>query len=144
MTEFFVPGVPIAKGSKVAGRTKSGILFTRETNAAKQKPWAAAVRVAAIKAMKGAPPLDGPVWLDIDFVMPRPKKHFRSNGELRSDAPRFHTIKPDRDKLLRCVGDALSGVVYKDDCQACTGPITKLYGDAPGGVRIAFDSLPPS
>lgn len=140
MTEFFVAGPPVAKGSKVAGRTNAGRLFTRETNAAKQKPWAAAVRVAAIKAMNGAQPLIGPVRLDIDFFMPRPKKHFRRNGELRPDAPKFHDIKPDRDKLLRCVGDALSGVVYKDDCQACAGQISKLYTTGPG-ARIAFCAI---
>lgn len=51
----------------------------------------------------------------------------------------FHTVKPDFDKLLRAVADALTiSRVIDDDKQICEGYWLKRYtvGDEPPGVRI--------
>jgi len=52
-----------------------------------------------------------------------------------------HTRKPDLDKLLRAVGDALTRVVYLDDAQIISyGESRKRYaaiGETPGvSIRI--------
>jgi crossover junction endodeoxyribonuclease RusA len=117
MTSFFVPGVPVPKGSARAFINKyTGRAAVIQSNAAKQKPWASLISLKADE--NGCVPTAEGVNLTIVFLMPRPKSHFRTNGELKPravDAP--HTKRPDLDKLIRCVKDSLSGVAYQDDCQ---------------------------
>lgn len=80
----------------------------------------------------------GPIYLAAVFIMPRPKKHYRTgrySHMLRDDAPEWHTVKPDRTKLLRSTEDALKGIVWADDSSVCAGPTSKRYagpGEAPG------------
>jgi len=60
----------------------------------------------------------------------RPKKHYRTGkhaGELRSDAPPYYKKNPDQDKLDRAVFDALTGFVYRDDCQVVGGFRDKVW-----------------
>ena len=52
----------------------------------------------------------GPVQLRLQFVMPR-----RVAEPKRKTPP--HTRKPDGDKLVRAIFDALTGLVYTDDAQ---------------------------
>lgn len=57
-----------------------------------------------------------PVKLDLQFFLPRPKSHFRSNGELKPAAPMFHTGKPDCDNLAKAVMDVLTRLgAWTDD-----------------------------
>ena len=42
-----------------------------------------------------------------------------------------HTVKPDIDKLIRAVLDALTGIFYADDAQVDELYVTKMYGDPP-------------
>jgi Holliday junction resolvase RusA-like endonuclease len=133
---FFVPGIPRPGGSKkgfVNPKTGGVILVDAGTHTA---AWKKTVRAYAEKIYRGEP-LQGPVSLDIRFVMPRPKGHYgtgRNAGVLKCSAPIYHTIKPDRTKLLRSTEDALTGIVWKDDSQVCIGPIYKVYGDEPGAL----------
>lgn len=147
---FFVSGTPVAKGSakgfvvKSRQTGKHRAIIT-QTNNERQKPWAAAIRYAAQQAMKGRSPLGGPVCIGLHFTMPRPKNHRRTGKNahlLRDNAPVWHTSTPDMDKLVRCVWDALTGVIWHDDSQVCmmSPPPVKVYGDRPG-VEITVTSL---
>jgi crossover junction endodeoxyribonuclease RusA len=70
--------------------------------------------------------LAGPLVLIVTFYLPRPKRN----------APQYPTGKPDIDKLVRNVADALTGVLYNDDSQlvdiiafkryAVTDPLTTI------------------
>jgi Holliday junction resolvase RusA-like endonuclease len=40
--------------------------------------------------------------------------------------------KPDVDNLQKFIFDAMTGVIYKDDCQICESVEVKLYSDVPG------------
>jgi Holliday junction resolvase RusA-like endonuclease len=131
MVEFFVLGPPVPQGSKKA-YVVNGRSVLVEAAGARHKDWRLNVRAVAIQAMGGVAPFTGPVRIDIDFIMPRPKSHKSSKGALKANAPRWHTFKPDRDKLERAILDALSGVVYVDDSQVCDGRISKTYGEVPG------------
>lgn len=123
---FFVPGVPVPQGSKRhVGR---GILVESSRALA---PWRSTVQLAARQAHSG-PLIDGPVEVFCEFTFPRPKRHYRANGDLREDAPYRHSSRPDLDKLLRSVLDALSGVVIRDDGQVSVLRGGKRYGDEPG------------
>jgi Holliday junction resolvase RusA-like endonuclease len=45
-----------------------------------------------------------------------------------------HTKKPDLDKLLRALKDALKGVIYRDDSQVVRVVTSKDYSPAPGVI----------
>lgn len=141
--EFFVPGVPAPGGSKkgfVNPRTKRVVIV--DDAGQKNKDWRNSVKFAARDAIHEA--FSGPVSLDVTFYMPRPKAHYRANGELKPSAPRFHTTKPDRTKLLRSTEDALSDAgVWRDDTQVVDGPVRKVYADdvSKTGARIVIKAL---
>jgi crossover junction endodeoxyribonuclease RusA len=138
MVAFFVPGVPVPKGSARAFVNKyTGRAAVMQTNAEKQKPWASLISMKAEAA--GLTPSVGACRLSMTFIMPRPKAHFRRNGGLLPRAECEHTKAPDLDKIIRLVLDALSGVAYADDSQVMWIDGAKRYA-APGetvGCSIA-------
>jgi Holliday junction resolvase RusA-like endonuclease len=124
--EFFVPGIPQPQGSKRGFVTATGKVNMVES-AAGVKPWRSDVKVFAAEAMTG-PLLTGPVFLHCHFVMKRPM----STPKTKPTPPA--TKKPDLDKLLRAIGDALKGTVYAED---------SLIVDMVGTKRIAEDGEQP-
>jgi len=75
-------------------------------------------------------PLTGPLKMQIEFFMPRPKNHFgtgKNASNLKDSAPWWHTSRPDLDNMIKLVKDALDGVFYKDDSQICTLHAAKAY-----------------
>lgn len=133
---FFVPGVPVPKGSAKAFINKrTGRAIVTQTNRDKQQPWASLI--AFVAKEKGGAIIDGPVSLTVHFFMPRPKNHYgtgKNSAVLKTEAPLNHTSKPDLDKLLRCVKDALTGVVWNDDSQVCWVECRKQYSKQPGAT----------
>lgn len=139
--EFFVPGSPVAGGSKRAFPVKGrdGKLHVSVTDASgpKGKEWRAAIRFAAAAAATGGEmyggPLTGPLRLTLCFFLQRPQSHFGKRG-LRASAPPFPTTKPDVLKLARAVEDACTGIVWVDDAQVVMEDLRKAYADR--GERI--------
>lgn len=117
---IWIPGIPAPQGSKRhVGR---GILIESSKRVG---PWRSVVAVTVGERTTHV--IDGPVSLDLRFVMPRPK-----STPKRSTPPAVK--KPDLDKLTRAVLDALSGVAYRDDSQVVELHATK---------RLAFlDEIP--
>lgn len=80
----------------------------------------------------------GPVRLEVTFYLPRPQK-------LRKGTP-HHITLPDLDKLVRCIGDALTGVLFDDDKQIVDVHARKLYAPldaAPSATITVEDAAPP-
>jgi Holliday junction resolvase RusA-like endonuclease len=130
--DFRVDGVPAPQGSKTVARTGDRS-YVREDNPALE-PWRNAVAAAARQAMDGRELLAGPLLLYALFTFPRPKSHYRTGrraGELKATAPQWCTTRPDVDKLLRAVGDAITGIVCVDDAQFAEVEAFKEYG-SPG------------
>lgn len=93
------------------------------------RPWSEAVVWAAREALDGAQPIDGPVALSVVFFLPRPK----STPKRVKD----HIKKPDVDKLLRCISDALTRAgIYRDDAQVVIMHAVKKFGDVPGAQIV--------
>ena len=70
----------------------------------------------------------GPVVLRLTAYFSRPTSHLkRHNRGLRVTAPKHHTYKPDCDNLAKFVGDALSGLTYKDDAQIRKLVVSKVW-----------------
>lgn len=146
---FFVPGAAVQKGSKRAfqpgwkpGQMERPRVVLAEDSRRDLEGWMRSVKYAALAA-RGAnwTLLDGPVWMDLCFWFVRPKSHFTKAGMLRDDAPHYHIVKPDRDKLERAICDALTGVLWTDDSRVADGPISKRYVNVAGmpGVHITVE-----
>lgn len=142
---FTVIGIPQPRGSKRAMPNRAGGRPLMVDTNAKSAPWMATVAAAASEAMEGKSLLDGPLMLDVQFGFPRPKSHYRTGKNaslLRPDAPLHHFKKPDCDKLLRAIGDAMTGVVYRDDAQLSVVIAGKYYRDSGGRVDITVTPDP--
>lgn len=97
--------------------------------------WRAKVKAAAKSAMEEVEPImEGPVKVRLMLYFPRLKSHFDSKGNLRNDAPTWKPSTPDTDKLQRAVGDALSGVCYRDDAQVAWWDARRVYSVHPGAA----------
>ena len=128
-----VLGVPVPQGSlKALGRGR-----LTHSNGEQLRPWRESVtwhlrQAAAVAGV--VEPWDGPVGVLATFTLPRPPSAPR-----RRWAP---DRKPDLDKLLRAVLDALtaSGVVV-DDARVVQANARKEYGTPPG-LRLTVGPLP--
>lgn len=131
MVTLNVPGIPIPQGSK---NIFNGRLV--ETNANKLRIWRKAIGVAATNHHQGEP-IDRPVHMTVEFRFPRPKHHFGTGKNalvIKEKAPTQYTAKPDLDKLIRAVGDALTQAgIIRDDSRITRITATKVYG-VPGAT----------
>jgi crossover junction endodeoxyribonuclease RusA len=134
---FRVDGIPAPKGSTKALRHRTtGRVIVTETNP-HTRPWAALVRDASrhnalANATSPIPfPRGTAVHLGVTFILPRPVSLPKK--------VRAHTKKPDLDKLVRAVKDALTGVLWSDDSQVVTMTVAKRYAgaDERPGAKIA-------
>jgi Holliday junction resolvase RusA-like endonuclease len=149
--DFRTVGTPVPKGSAKAFYNRHiGRAVVMQDNASKQKPWASAISYAAQeeKSKLGITGVtDLPVFIGMRFFFRRPKYHFgsgKNSGHIvrPAFANTYMTKKPDLDKLVRCVLDALTGVVWKDDSQVASLSASKRYldeDDAEEGVDITLE-----
>ena len=134
---FIVRGKPAPKGSMRALMPKGGkqpVVIAGNSSAVKS--WEASIRSEAAAAWPYPPTRDA-VSVGLEFSMPRPKSHLRTNGQVKPDSPTSVSKKPDIDKLARPVLDALTAVVYADDAQVTELLCSKTYSDTPG-VTVAI------
>ena len=124
---FTVYGVPQTKGSAKAFY-KPGMRYPVITNDNhRNKNWSQTVSAMAQQHRPKDAHWDGPIALTLCFLMPIPKS-------LPKSRPVFMTKRPDLDKCLRSVKDALKGVLYCDDSQVVVVFCWKKYGHQPGVV----------
>lgn len=129
MISFFVEGIPVPQGSKIC-KCLGARPVMWEANA-KLKNWRATVTAQAQIEMiaKGLETITNPVELVLDFRLPKPKSVTRG----------VPSVKPDLDKLIRAVGDALTkSAIYKDDALVIAIGASKSYSENPG-VYISIE-----
>jgi crossover junction endodeoxyribonuclease RusA len=133
-------GVPAPQGSKRHvgnGRmieASKALKPWRELIIADAKPYAAEL----------SKPLDTPIGISLVFVFPRPKNHFTTNGQVKGNAPKYKTSRPDLDKCTRAVLDSLvlAGLL-KDDSLVYSLSVYKRYAgqnEQPGVSITVMDS----
>lgn len=128
---FQVVGQPQAKGDKVHG--KNGI--PRERDAGRKEHWRARAANVAAEARGQRPLFDEAVRVKLVALVLRPKGHYvagQPDRGLKANAPAFPTSAPDLDKLQRSLGDALQGVMWRNDSQISTWLSMRRYGDTVG------------
>jgi Holliday junction resolvase RusA-like endonuclease len=90
-------------------------------------------KVIKVARAAGVRQMIGPVRLDINAYLPRPKRLCRKIDPL--GAIPVESATPDWDNIGKIVSDALSnGLAYKDDSQVWHGTVRKWYhakGDMP-------------
>lgn len=154
---FLVEGIPVPKGSHQAfpiargkcadckpsrpcrarncfGGTIVGTVVT-DQQGSELEAWEALAKVRAMSARNVAGQRlvlrPGALAVFVVFVLPRPAGHWTDSGAL-SSVGRAHllpTVKPDADKLMRALGDGMTGVLAEDDAQIIMPAPAKVYAN---------------
>jgi Holliday junction resolvase RusA-like endonuclease len=123
--EIFIPGLPGTAGSKKAFAIKKGGHYTGRTIVTdsageRGKRWMQTVKQFVAEIYQGPPLRDTPMVFGVRFYLPRPKGHYgagKKSQELKASSPVEHLQKPDALKMARAVEDALTNILWYDDCQ---------------------------
>lgn len=146
-----IVGIPVPAGSKTAIRMGERIVMVpaglTPRLQQRRRDWHSAVELAGAQAAGSGLLRHDALSLNIVFVMPRPKHHYgtgRNDGIIKD---RFvsarPTGKPDTTKLLRCVEDRLTGVLWYDDAQIVMQTVRKQYAKQgeDSGAYVCVDSF---
>ena len=139
---FTVYATPVPQGSMKAfvlpgkwGAKDRAILTSANK---KLKPFRGEVTRTAMAAMSErdiAEPFAGkhiPVSIVADFYIAKPASVTKKRY--------YPSVKPDLDKLIRSLCDAMTGVIYTDDAQIVEFNVRKRYG-SPERVEVAATIL---
>lgn len=131
--QFFVAGTPQPKGSpwvmtQIRGKRLARPRVVNDTTASRkwQKEVGKRARIMMFELDRRKFE-DEPLAVSLIFVLARPKSHFTKGGELKKSAPKWPAVKPDLDKLARCVLDGLEGEVFDQDSRIVNLPLRKVY-----------------
>lgn len=121
---FTVFGHPEPQGSTKAFIPKGWSRAIITSDNSKLKPWRQQLARSAIEALKenGGELMAKPdaVRLAVCFYLEKP-----ASVSKRRILP---TVKPDGDKLVRAILDALTGTIFEDDAQVTDFVVAKRYG----------------
>ena len=126
MIEIAVLGKPVPKGRPRFNR-ETGRAYTP----AKTASFEAQLKYAAMQVMDGRPPLEGPLHLEMEVVVPIAPSWPKKRQAAALAGTTMPTGKPDFDNYQKTV-DALNLVVWGDDGQIVQSAFLKRYGDKPG------------
>jgi Holliday junction resolvase RusA-like endonuclease len=126
--KFFASGLPKGQPRPRAFAMKFGNKYqARVYDAGTAEGWKSCVAQAAQPFLPTVPP-ETPMKLTLAFYMPRPKAHYRANGQLKPTAPVWFTQKPDADNLAKGVMDALTQMgMWKDDSYVTVLVSSKVF-----------------
>lgn len=118
---FTVYGKPEPQGSFRAMNSRhTGKAIVTQSNK-KMLPYRQMVSQTAAIVFRGAMAAKhDPVSLAIDFYVAKPESAPKKRE--------YPSVKPDIDKLQRCILDALTGIAYTDDGQVVSVYANKFYG----------------
>lgn len=145
---FFAHGKPVPQGSKRIGRNRAtGKAILLDDNDKPLKAWRTNVTRAAAAAMqaRGLTTIDEPCKVAISFYFPRPAGHLgtgRNAGTVKASAPEHPSVKPDLDKCIRAILDALtSAAVFYDDSRVVEIEAGKFYAAEAGAAVVVTTRL---
>ncbi len=132
---FTVPGAPQGKGRARVGKVNG---HARMFTPAKTAAYEGLIALAAQAAMAGRAPMAGPVSVGLHVRFPIPASWSQRK---KADALRgalLPTGKPDLDNVLKAVGDACNGIVFRDDSAVVHATASKTYSDRPGLTVVVW------
>jgi Holliday junction resolvase RusA-like endonuclease len=125
---FEVRGLPVPQGN-LRAFVHGGVARISSKSPGPLAAWRHAIAAAA---QPFAPPAlwEGPLAVQFTFRLPQPKSRsgFAGRGKDRHVVLVYPDRRPDLDKLVRAAFDALTNVVWKDDCQVVDLTARKEYG----------------
>jgi len=133
IVQFTVAGKPLAKGR--VRFTKTGHAFTPDRTV----NFEGKLALAAQAAMNGRPPVEGPVAVTLEVLLPIAKSWSREKRLLAAGGGLRPTGRPDLDNFAKML-DALNMVVWGDDSQIVELVVFKRYSDAPQ-LAITVDTI---
>ena len=135
MVQIWIPGEFVSERKRSIRRGK----FTSRIDTPDRAAFKAKVAVFASQAMKGEPPLEGPLEVVTVFSRPKPPS-WPKNPTKRNMWPEEPWKQPDLDNLVKIVSDPLSGIVYVDDAQVVRRVSRKMWGEETG-VSIVVNKV---
>lgn len=141
MITFWVPGQPVGQPRQRVGvlhghartytpRTLKNADGTRRINPI--FPWKDAIANVASAHRKYK--FTGPVAVSVQAFFRRPESHYgtgRNAGQLKANAPKYHTAKPDTDNTAKPILDVMKNLgFYIDDAQVFKLLVVKCYAIA--------------
>ena len=136
--DFFIAGIPKAQ-PRVKAFVRGGHAGVYTPDSAES--WKQAVRQEAVA---NAPEslMTGPIRVELDFFMPRPKAHLDRHGVPKAKSPVWHCKKPDLDNLIKAVTDAITDTqrVWLDDSQIYEITATKTYALYQSGCSVSINA----
>ena len=134
---FTVPGAPCAQGRPRFTARGGRIRAYDPAKSRAYKAWVALVAKAAAEEAGWELNTDKPVSVRISVVLAVPRSFSRAKRQQVLEGLIRPTKKPDLDNIYKCVTDALSGVIYRDDRQIVKAEMEKRYGEeAEAGVYV--------
>lgn len=136
---FDIPAVPVPEPRKRVRirKTRDGKAFSQLYTPASDpvNAFKLTARIAAQMQMKKMGPLEGPLRLDVIFIMPRTQNQIWKTKPM----PRiWHAKKPDFDNLEKALCDALKGLVWLDDSQICMTSVCKVIAAGDESPHVEF------
>ena len=125
MIRILVPGQP-------QGKARPRFAQGRTYTPAKTVAYEGLIAYAGQEVMRGKALIEGPVYLTVTATFDIPKSWSKKRRLEASAGMAWHTSRPDYDNILKAAGDALNGIVWKDDSQVALAKCVKLYGEKPG------------
>jgi Holliday junction resolvase RusA-like endonuclease len=121
-------------------QAKDGRFGTHAYDDKKYAGWKDAARYAAGKAMEGRPPLDCAVSFHLKVYFQIAESASNKQRE-RMIAGTIRPCRvPDADNLMKAAGDAMTGIVIRDDKFIVHAIIEKWYSDRPR-VEITVEPI---
>lgn len=139
LARFFIDGEPKPQPRPRATLRPGAKHASIHTPQGPIKSWKECIMWAG-KLNRFAEPLDVPLIVHLEFLLPRPKGRSTSNSWLplekwKTGEPYPHLGRPDRDNLDKAVLDALTQVgFWRDDSLVFSGNIKKMV--AGSGERV--------
>ena len=128
MIEIIIPGKPIAKKRPRFARVGKGVRAYSDQGTEEG-------RFLLFLQASGYQAMSGPLAVDLEFVLPRPKSHYgtgRNSGQLKwkmLDA--LPVSKPDVDNFTKFALDVCNGILWRDDAAVVRLSAFKRYGEKP-------------
>ena len=133
LISFTIPGRLAGKG-RPRFTTVGG--FARAFTPSKTRDEEAKVARHARHAMDGAPPLEGPLALEIIIIQKPPP----SWSKKKAQEANWITQKPDLDNICKLISDACNAIIFVDDSQIAKLNAERMWrttGDERIEIRVS-------
>jgi Holliday junction resolvase RusA-like endonuclease len=134
MISFTVLGIPVPQGSKKGFFNKGLNRVQLVESNDKTQPWRDSVTAAAAQAypIEHFPVIQTPVRVVCSFAFPYRSADLKKDGSPKRPGYAPKSSKPDLDKLVRAVLDAVTAAgVWVDDSQVAQVYAEKFYSSRP-------------